>query len=121
MKMAVRKLTCIECPKGCRMAVDVGDSRVIKVSANQCPEGEKYAISEIENPGRILTSTVMATGLGLKFVPVRTDKPIPKARIFEAMTEIKKIRVARPLNSGEVIVKNFLGLDADLIATRKAE
>ena len=119
--MMTKKLTCIECPKGCVLAVDVENSRVIKVTGNQCPKAEQYAISEIENPSRILTSTVLGQGLILKMIPVRTNKPIPKSRIFEAMAEIKKIRVGRPLTSGEVIVKNFLGLDADLIATRKAE
>ncbi len=114
-------LTCIECPKGCRLIVDVEDGKMSKVTGNECPKGEEYAISEIENPVRTLTSTILGHGLDLKMIPVRTDKPIPKSRIFEAMNEIKKINVKKPLNRGDVIVKNFLGLDVDLIATRKAE
>ncbi|MDP2910968.1 MAG: DUF1667 domain-containing protein [Candidatus Omnitrophota bacterium] len=119
--MEVRKLTCIECPKGCRLAVDVENGKVVKVTGNECPKGEKYAISEVENPARILTSAVLGQGLELKMIPVRTDKPMPKSRIFEAMNEIKKIRVQNPLNAGDVIVKNFLGLDVNLISTRKVE
>ena len=119
--MAVRKLTCIECPKGCRLTIDIENSRMIRVSGNECPKGETYAISEIENPCRILTSTVLGQGMALKMIPVRTNKPIPKSRVFDAMTEIKKIRVNNPLNVGDVIVRNFLGLDVNLIATRGAE
>nr|MBU1328814.1 DUF1667 domain-containing protein [Candidatus Omnitrophota bacterium] len=119
--MVVRKFTCIECPKGCRLIVDVEDGKVARVTGNECPKGEQYAISEIENPVRTLTSTVLGQGLDLKMIPVRTNKPIPKSRIFEAMDEIKKIKVKKPLNAGDIIVKNFLGLDVDLIATRKAE
>ena len=119
--MLVRRLTCIECPKGCRLEVEVQDSRAARVSGHQCPKGEQYAISEIENPVRILTSAVSGKGLAMKMIPVRTSKPIPKSRIFEAMAEIKKIRVDRPLSSGDVIVKNFMDSGADLIATRKAE
>jgi len=116
-----KKLTCIECPIGCRLTVDVENSKVIKVTGNECPKGEVYAASEIENPVRILTSAVLCRGLSLKMVSVRTDKPIPKSRMLEAMAEIKKIIVTRPLNAGDIIVKNFLGSGADLISTRKAE
>ena len=119
--MISKKLTCIECPEGCRLSVDVENSKVIKVSGNICPKGETYAALEIENPVRILTSTVLCQDLSLKMLSVRTDKPIPKSRIFEAMKEIKKIKVKRPLNAGDIIIKNFLGLGVNLIATRKAE
>lgn len=116
-----KKLTCIECPKGCRLAVDMENSGIIKVIGNECPKGETYAVSEARNPVRVLTSTVLCKGLNLKIVSVRTDKPIPKHRILEAMEEIKKIKLDRPLSIGDVIVKNFLGLGVNLIATRKAE
>jgi len=100
------------------LSVDIENCRVIKVSGNKCPKGEGYAASEIENPLRILTSAVLSEDLLLKMIPVRTDKPIPKSRILDAMAEIKKLRVSRPLRVGEVIVNNFLGLGANLIATR---
>ena len=117
----IKRMTCIECPKGCRLAVDVENGKVVKVTGNECPKGEKYAVSEIESPSRILTSTILGQGLELKMISVRTDKPIPKSRIFEAMNEVKKIKVQKPLSAGNVIVKNFLGLDVNLISTRKAE
>jgi len=119
--MMTKKLTCIECPKGCRLTVDVANGKVVKVSGNECPKGEDYAVFEIENPSRILTSTVSGQGLSLKMIPVRTDNPIPKSSIFEAMKEIKKIKVKRPLSAGGIIVKDFLSLGVNLIATRKTE
>jgi CxxC motif-containing protein len=67
---------------------------------------------------RVLSSTVLAKGLELKLVPVRTSKPIPKDRLFEGIAEIRKLKLDRPVKAGEVIVKSFLGLDADLIAAR---
>ena len=100
----IKRMTCIECPKGCRLAVDVENGKVVKVTGNECPKGEKYAISEVENPARILTSTILGQGLELKMIPVRTDKPMPKSRIFEAVNEIKKIRVQKPLSAGDVIL-----------------
>ncbi|MCX5668160.1 MAG: DUF1667 domain-containing protein [Candidatus Omnitrophica bacterium] len=113
-----KKLTCVECPKGCLLSIDVENCRVVRVSGSECPKGEKYAIQEIENPARILTSAVLAQGLSLKMVPVRTDKPIPKSKIMEAMGEIKKIRLKSPVKAGFVIVENFLGLSVNLLATR---
>lgn len=117
----IKKITCIECPESCALSVDIENCRVVKIIGNKCPKGEKYIVAEIENPARILTSTVLASGLGLKMVPVRTDKPIPKSRIFEAMQEIKKISMDKPLNAGSIIVKDFLGLGVNLIATRGSE
>lgn len=129
----IRKLTCIECPVGCLLSADVENCRVVEVSGNKCPKGETYAASEIENPVRILTSAVLSRGidlpttfkgrvlsenLSLKMVPVRTDKPIPRFKIWEAMAEIKKLRVNRPLQAGDAVVNNFLGLGVNLIATR---
>lgn len=113
-----KKLTCIECPVGCSLSVDVENSKVVKISGNQCPKGEEYAVSEIESPMRILTASVLAEGLPLKMIPVRTDKPIPRDSIFRAMDEIKRIRVKGPVAAGDIIAADFLGSGADLIATR---
>ncbi len=118
--MTLKKITCIECPKGCVLAVDIENCKAIKVSGNKCPKGEEYAITEVESPVRILTSVVLGAGLDLKMIPVRTDRPIPKSRILEAMDEIKKIKVNKPLNTGDIVIKNFLGLSANLIAARRA-
>ncbi|HQP91707.1 MAG TPA: DUF1667 domain-containing protein [Candidatus Omnitrophota bacterium] len=101
--------------------MDIENCHVVKVEGNTCPKGEKYAISEIENPLRMLTTGVLSKGLDLKIVPVRTDKPIPRSRIFEAMGEVKKILICKPVSAGQVIVKDFLGISGtNLIATRKA-
>ena len=116
-----KRVTCIDCPKGCVLTADTENGKVLKVSGNECPKGEEYAMAEIENPVRILTSTVVNEGLSLKMIPVRTDRPIPKGKMMEAMRAIRKLRVARPVDSGEAIVKGFLGLEADLIVTRSCD
>jgi len=112
------KLTCIECPQGCRLSVGEKDGKVTAVSGNKCPKGEVYAMSEVENPMRILTSTVLTENLPLRAVPVRTAGPIPKKTLFKAMEEIRKIRVTRLPGMGEVIRKDLAGTGVDLISTR---
>lgn len=115
----IKKITCIQCPKGCALSVDIENCRVVKVTGNECPKGEKYAVSEIENPMRVLTSAVLTEGLSLKMAPVRTDGPIPKPDTMRAMDEIKKLRLKKPAVAGETLVKDFMGLGVNLIITRQ--
>ncbi len=115
-----KKMTCIECPKGCALAVDVEGCEVKKVTGAKCPRGTAYAIAEIQSPSRIFTSTVIAEGLDLKLVPVRTNKPIPKKELLRAAQEVKNIVVRKPLKTGDVIAEDFLGLGVKLLATREA-
>ncbi len=117
----IRNIRCIECPKGCLLLVGIEDSKVISISGNECPKGKKYAIKEIENPVRILTSTVLSQGLKIKMIPVRTDHPIPKTVLKKAMEEIKRIRINEPVQVGTIIAENFLNLGINLIATRDCE
>ena len=100
------------------LAVDIADGKLIKAGGNRCHKGLVYARAEVENPQRIFTSTVLCSGLELKMLPVRTTQPIPKAKIIEVGLEVKKIRVDKPVSVGEAVVKNFLSLGVDLIATR---
>jgi len=116
--MASKHLTCIECPNGCRLTLEVDNDHLISVSGNQCEKGEAYVKDEIENPQRILTSCVLAQGLALKMIPVRTSAPIPRSRIFDAMSAIKNVRVSKPVLVGESVCDDFLGLDVRLVATR---
>jgi len=32
-------ITCIECPAGCELSVDIENAKIIKVSGNKCPNG----------------------------------------------------------------------------------
>ena len=94
--------------------------RLAKMRPAKCPRGVAYAIAEMQDPTRIFTATVRAEGLNLKFIPVRTNKPIPKKDLFRASNEVRKIKISEPLNAGAVITDNFLGLGVKLLATREA-
>jgi CxxC motif-containing protein len=116
-----RILTCIECPKGCRLTVETEGAYVLSVAGNQCIKGEKYALQEVENPLRVLTTSVLTRGLDLKMLPVKTSGPIPKAKVLEVMPGVLKLRVERPIKAGDVIAADFAGLGVDLVATRSAK
>ena len=119
--MITKKLICIECPKGCNLEVDIENDKVVAVRNGQCDKGEPYAKQEIENPMRVLTSTVLTSGLELKLMPVKTSAPIKKSSMFAAMQEIKKERITSKVKIGDIIIKNLLNEDVDLIATRSSD
>lgn len=119
--MIKKKMTCIECPNGCIMTVDVDNCKVTAVSDFRCPKGREYAISETENPSRIITSAVVAEGLGVKMVSVRTDKAVPKFRLMEVMAEIKKSRVTRPVAVGDIIIADVCGMGMNVVSTMRAK
>ncbi|KAF0125359.1 MAG: hypothetical protein FD189_1713 [Elusimicrobia bacterium] len=114
-----KTMTCIECPRGCALEVTLENEwKVSAVAGHQCPRGEKYARQEIEAPTRTLTTAVLTRGLELRMLPVRTSAPIPKGRLMDAMAAVKKIVVSSPVEAGQAVAENFLGLGVDLVATR---
>ena len=113
-----KKITCIECPLGCSLSVEIENHKAVNVSGNKCPKGVPYAETEVENPCRILTTTVLTEGLALKAIPVRTDRPIPKTELFRAMEAISRLRITGSVRTGDVITADLLGLGVDLVATR---
>jgi CxxC motif-containing protein len=114
--MAHKEMTCISCPRGCRLDVEYGDS-IISVKNNGCKVGIKYANDEIFDPRRIVTTTVK-TNLAIAFLPVKTSKAIPKNLVKNVIGELKDITVSSPVQIGDVIKKNICGTDADIVAAR---
>ena len=73
----VRELTCIVCPLGCDLKVELDENkRVLSVSGNTCPRGKVYAENECVNPRRTVTSTVRCEDGSM--ISVKTDTTIPK-------------------------------------------
>lgn len=116
-----RIITCIECPQGCRLEVEADGARLVSVTGNKCGRGPAYARQETEAPLRTLTTSVLTRGLELRMLPVRTSKPIPREKLFDAMEAVKRIVVVSPVKAGAVIAADLLGLGADLLACRKLD
>lgn len=116
----MKELTCIGCPIGCALKVDV-QSDGIRVSGNGCKRGVKYAENEILCPKRTITSTVALTGGTIKRLSVRTAQEVPKDMMFACMEEIRKIRISAPVRIGTVVLENCAGTGVDIIATKNVE
>ena len=114
------KLVCINCPRGCNLEVENINGE-IKVSGNFCPRGEQYAINEMTNPLRTVTTTVGIVSEKYTRLPVITSKPIPKGRIMDVIKALKGIEIKTPICIGDVIVENILDLGSDIIASKSID
>lgn len=109
----IKELTCIVCPAGCSLTAKIKDGEVI-VEGNTCPRGEKYAKSEIISPMRTITTTVRCESG--EILPVKTDSPILKEKMEDAMKIINKAHPVLPIAIGDVIIKDVYG--SNVIATK---
>ncbi|MBN1754763.1 DUF1667 domain-containing protein [bacterium] len=111
-------IICILCPNCCDMRVSFEGKEILELEDARCPRGLEYAREELFNPTRTLTSTVPIKSHYWKTVSVRTNKPIPKDRIFDVYEQLSSMRLAAPVKRGDVLIENVLGLGASIIATR---
>ncbi len=109
-----KTLTCIECPMGCEIEVELENGKPVSVRGNSCSRGKLYAENEVVCPMRVVTSTVKAEN-GI-LIPVKTDKPVKKSEIFNVMKKINGVHCVLPVCIGDVLFANIEG-DANLVAT----
>lgn len=112
--MEMKVLTCIECPMGCRIEVDVEKGKAVDVRGNSCQRGKAYAESEVVCPVRVITTTVRAKDGTM--VCVKTEQPIKKADIFAVMAKINSLTCKLPIKVGDVIAED-LADGISLVAT----
>lgn len=115
--MDIRELTCIGCPLGCQLTVNINGEE-INVAGNTCKRGAEYAKKEVTNPTRIVTSSVRIKNGELERVSVKTAGDIPKGRIFDIMKEIKAAVAEAPVSIGDVIISDCAGTGVNVIATK---
>ena len=113
-----RNLTCIVCPKGCPITVELDGKNIVSITGHTCKRGEEYAKNECTAPMRTLTTTVALEGGGV--LPVKTDKTVPKELLFECMQAVNAVKAPAGTKLGDVIIENVLGTGANIVATRNA-
>ena len=113
-----KNITCTICPLGCRIRVAHSKDAIQRIEDYQCERGKDYAVHEVFNPMRTLTTTLRVKNGELPLVSVKVSKPVPKESLIEIMDAIAHIEVEAPLAIGEVLVEGVLGLDADIVATK---
>lgn len=113
----VKVIRCIVCPTGCQIqAISKGSE--IEFEGYTCKRGLEYAQQEYFEPKRILTTTIRVENGFLPLIPVRSDKPILKDKLDEALIEIAKTQVSAPIEMGDILIEDILGLELNIIASR---
>ena len=110
------KIICVLCPKGCHLHVD--EDNGYAVTGQACSRGIAYGQEELKNPMRVVTSTIAITGAIQRRCPVKTQKPIPKTLIFEAMDLLKDVELMAPVKLGQVVIPNICGTGVPFVVTR---
>ncbi len=67
---------------------------------------------------RTVTTTMRVAGGMSPRAPVKTARPVPKDRVFEAMQAINAAVAKAPVAVGETLASNLLGLGIDVVATK---
>lgn len=119
--MEKRSLTCIGCPLGCTVTVELDNGQITAVTGNTCKRGDDYARKEVTRPMRVVTSTVRVTGGDIPVVSVKTERDIPKEKIMDIMRSLTGISVPAPVHIGDVILKNAAQAAVDIIATKEVK
>jgi len=118
MAPETKELICITCPMGCTLEVTHEGDTVIDVDGATCKRGENYAKEELTDPRRMVTTTVRVAGGLHPLIPVYTSAPIPKARIFDLLEEIRKAEVKAPVKMGQAVLEDVVGTDVKVLASR---
>lgn len=121
VKIEKLPLTCIICPMGCSMEVEVeinasGQKKVLSVKDNGCKRGEQYAAKELINPTRTLTTTIKVEGGQLPLVPVKTAGEVPKASLLQCMEVVRRASCKAPVKRGDVLIYDLLGTGVNVVA-----
>ena len=113
-------MCCTTCPPGCALTVTIDDKgNIASVQGNNCHRGEIFAQGEWTDPVRTLTSTVFVVLNGKEhLIPVKTQKPISKKKMNQAMEEINSLIIKHPVVMGDVLLDDLAGTGVNLLACK---
>ncbi len=103
---------------GCHLSVRQEEGGTIEVSGNLCPKGDAYGREEATSPKRTVTAVVRTDSARFPYMPVRTDKPLPRALIGDLIRELSCMRIRLPAALGSVVIPDFRNTGVRVVLTR---
>ena len=116
--MKRKVLTCVVCPNGCELEICLDNNKKINVEGSTCKRGYKWAVQELIDPRRTITSSVIVDNGDYPLVSVKTSNSISLADISQVMDAIKALHVQAPVILGEILITNVAKTGTSIIATR---
>lgn len=107
----MKQITCIVCPNGCLLSIDDN----LNVSGNLCLKGKEFAVNEIKDPKRTLTSTCKTVFKDAPVISVKTDKEIRKDDVLKVMEEINKVVIDKRMKIGDIVISDVLNSGANIV------
>ncbi|MCR5189634.1 MAG: DUF1667 domain-containing protein [Treponema sp.] len=118
-------MTCIICPMGCTMEVELetqgNTKKVLSVKDNGCKRGEMYAQKEFLNPTRTLTSTIAVDDGAMPLVPVKSAGEVPKNMLLQCMEVVRRSHCKAPVKRGNILIYDILGTGINIVACADIE
>lgn len=116
--MSTKNLLCNLCPNCCALTVTLEGETVTGCTGNLCPQGADFARQELMEPLRNLTTSVAVTGGLYATCSVRLSAPIPLSRLMEAVDILHTLAVPAPVQMGQILLDDLLGLGVQVLSTR---
>ena len=118
MNENTKNFICIRCPRGCEILTSLdGQGSIMEIKGNVCKLGEEYVKTELADPRRILTTTVRVINGNHPLAPVWTEAPIPKDKIFDLASLLRKKTLNAPVKTGEIVLENVFNLGINVITS----
>jgi CxxC motif-containing protein len=111
------EIICVACPKGCRLEARRAEGEILVANAG-CKRGKEYAVSEINDPRRMVATTVRVAQGAHPLLPVYTASPFPKDRITDLLAALRSLTITIPVKAAQVILPDALGTGIDVLASR---
>lgn len=113
-----RTLTCIGCPMGCQIEVELDDAgNFVSSRGWSCNIGKRYAQEEVTAPVRTVTALMEVCDRS-EPLSVKTAHPIPKEKIFESLKQIRNISVKAPIHIGDIVIEDVCDTGISVVATK---
>lgn len=114
----LREFTCIVCPNGCDITVEIEGHAVCSVTGADCERGIAYVEQELTAPMRTISTSVAVKNGTMPLASVRLDRAIPRDQIFAVMDELRKVELEAPVRIGDCVIKDILGSGSNVIITK---
>lgn len=109
---------CLRCPMGCEVRTTLGPSdELLEMNGNRCKLGVDYVKQEIQDPRRVLPTTIRVRGGTRPLVPAWTPEPMPKPLLLDLAAYTRTIEVEAPIHVGDVLVEDWRGKGIRLVAS----
>jgi CxxC motif-containing protein len=110
-------MVCFICPKSCLLSVQEANGE-IRVENNRCPRGIEFAVKELREPERTLTSAIRVNNGVLPLASIRSENPVKKTELKGLVKYFDGITIDAPVSTGQILFSGIGKNSVNIIATR---